>query len=98
MRFQILPHHHAVLVVAVACLTPSSRSQPATRRFLCSKAKSWVEKTICASDRLSQLDMDLATEYARMLKVLTGDAEKAFSTEQRKWWGERGTCQKQSDP
>jgi hypothetical protein len=33
-----------------------------------------------------------------MLKVLTGDAEKALNTEQRKWWAERGTCQKQADP
>jgi uncharacterized protein len=98
MRFQILRHHHAVLLIAITCLTTSPLAQPATPSFLCSKAKSWVEKTICANDRLSELDMDLATEYARMLKVLTGDAEKTLSAEQRKWWGERGTCQKQADP
>lgn len=42
--------------------------------------------------------MELATDYARMLKVLSGEAEKAFTSEQRKWWGERGTCQKATDP
>jgi len=98
MRFQTLLHHWAAFVIAGVYLTTSGPTQPATPSFLCSKAKSWVERTICASDRLSELDMDLATEYARMLKVLTGDAEKALNTEQRKWWAERGTCQKQPDP
>jgi len=98
MRFQTLHRRCAALVIASACVTLSVPAQSATPSFLCSKAKSWVEKTICASDRLSELDMDLATEYARMLKVLTGDAEKALNSEQRKWWAERGTCQKQPDP
>jgi uncharacterized protein YecT (DUF1311 family) len=98
MRFQTLHRRCAALVIAGACVNLSMPAQSATPSFLCSKAKSWVEKTICASDRLSELDMDLATEYARMLKVLSSDAEKALNTEQRKWWAERGTCQKQPDP
>src|SRR5215470_4377253 len=98
MRFQILLHHHAAVLIAVTCLTTSPLAESATPSFLCSKAKSWVEKTICANDRLSELDMDLATDYARMLKVVTGDAEKALSVEQRKWWAERGSCQRQADP
>ena len=98
MQFQTLLRRCAALAIAGACVTLSVLAESATPSFLCSKAKSWVEKTICASDRLSELDMDLATEYARMLKVLTGDAEKALNTEQRKWWAERGTCQKQPDP
>jgi uncharacterized protein len=75
-----------------------SGASAATPSFLCSKAKTWVEKTICASDRLSELDLELAVDYARILKVLSGDAEKAFTAEQRKWWGDRGSCQKESDP
>src|SRR5215475_6290512 len=98
MRFQILFHHQAAVAIAVTLLTTSPLTESATPSFLCSKAKSWVEKTVCSSDRLSELDMSLATEYARMLKVVTGDAEKTLNLEQRKWWAERGTCLKQSDP
>src|SRR5262245_61947511 len=98
MRFQTLPRHCATLVIAGACLTTFPFAQSATPSFLCSKARSWVEKTICASDRLSELDMDLATEYARMLKVLTGDPEKALNTEQPKWWAERGPRPKPAHP
>ena len=87
----------AALIAVIAVSTPLGASA-ATPSFLCSKAKTWVEKTICASDRLSELDMELAMDYARMLKVLSGDGEKTFTSEQRKWWAERGTCQKDADP
>jgi len=86
------------LCAALVALTAVSASSAATPSFLCSKARTWVEKTICASDRLAELDMELAQDYARMLKVLTGDGEKTFTAEQRKWWAERGTCQKDADP
>jgi uncharacterized protein len=87
----------AAIVAAATCVSISPGAYSATPSFLCSKAKSWVEKTICASDTLSELDMDLATDYARVLKVLSGNAEKAFTAEQRKWWADRGTCQKEAD-
>lgn len=98
MRFCSLPRRLTTMVVAVIGIWMSSGAHAATPSFLCSKAKSWVEKTICADDRLSELDMELATDYARMLRVLSGDAEKAFTAEQRKWWAERGSCQKNADP
>jgi uncharacterized protein len=89
--------HVASLLTTAICLSIAFGASAATPSFLCSKAKSWVEKTVCASDTLSELDMELATDYARVLKVLSGDAEKAFSAEQRKWWAERGACQKEAD-
>jgi uncharacterized protein len=98
MRFRSLLGCLAAALVPALSASVSTGASAATPSFLCSKAKSWVEKTICASERLSELDMDLAADYARMLKVLSGDGEKAFSAEQRKWWAERGTCQKQPDP
>ena len=84
--------------LSAALLSNSFGVAAATPSFLCSKAKTWVEKTICASDRLSELDLELAVVYARVLKVLSGDAEKSFTAEQRKWWGARATCQKDKDP
>ncbi len=87
----------ATILTAAICVSACFGADAATPSFLCSKAKSWVEKTICASDTLSDLDMELAADYARVLKVLSGDAERAFSAEQRKWWAERGACQKEAD-
>jgi len=98
MRFRSSLRYLTAAFVAATAVSASCSASAATPSFLCSKAKSWVEKTICSSERLSELDMDLATDYARMLKVLSGDGEKAFSAEQRKWWAERGTCQKDSNP
>jgi uncharacterized protein len=66
--------------------------------FLCSKAKTWLEKTVCKSDRLSALDLEAAVAYARVLKVVSGSAERAFTGEQNKWWAARNLCQKDKDP
>ena len=70
----------------------------ATPSFLCTKASTWVEKTICASDRLSELDLDLAAVYARLLRGSDMGAKRSLESEQRKWWGERSQCQKNADP
>jgi len=83
------------MLMLIAC---DASAQAATPSFLCSKAKTWVEKTICASERLSNLDLELATAYARLLRVTSGDAEKALTSGQRKWWAARGECSKQVDP
>jgi uncharacterized protein len=98
MQLRYLLRYLVATLVAVTSVSTFSNATAATPSFLCSKGKSWVEKTICASDRLSDLDMELAGDYARMLKVLSGEGEKAFTAEQRKWWGARGSCQKELDP
>lgn len=69
--------------------------QAATPSFLCSKARTWVEKTICASERLSELDLELATVYARLLRVAGPDAEKALTADQHRWWAKRDECRRQ---
>jgi hypothetical protein len=53
------------VAVASACLT-----QAATPGFLCSKARTWVEKTICASERLSDLDLSWPRR-STLLRVAT---------------------------
>jgi uncharacterized protein YecT (DUF1311 family) len=88
---------NARALAACVALLPLA-GHAATPSFLCSKAKSWVEKTICASDRLSELDLDLATVYARLLRVTSGETEKTLATEQRRWWGSRDDCRKQAAP
>jgi uncharacterized protein len=70
----------------------------ATPSFLCSKAKTWVETTICASERLSELDLELATVYARLLRVASDSAAGALTADQRRWWAARNDCRKQPDP
>lgn len=66
--------------------------------FLCSKGKTWLEKTVCKSERLSELDMDTAMAYSRMLRGLSGSSERAFVAEQNKFWAARSSCQKDKDP
>lgn len=74
------------------------RADAATPSFLCSKARTWVEKTICGSERLSDLDLDLATAYARLLRVSSSDLEKALTADQRRWWAKRDECRRQAGP
>jgi len=93
LRSDVLRAAAAVLLFGSACLT-----QAATPSFLCSKARSWLEKTICASERLSDLDLELATVYARLLRVASPASEKALSAEQRRWWAKRDECRRQPEP
>jgi uncharacterized protein len=86
--------HVGCLALALAC----GAAEAATPSFVCSKATSWVEKTICGSDRLSELDLKLAVAYARTLKVQSGPGRKALEAEQRAWWSSRNECRKASDP
>jgi uncharacterized protein YecT (DUF1311 family) len=79
----------------VLLATPADAATPS---FVCGKARSWVEKTICASERLSELDLELATVYARLLRVTSGGAEQTLTSEQRRWWGTRDECRRQAAP
>jgi uncharacterized protein len=81
-------------VLLLACANAAA----ATPSFLCSTARTWVEKTICGSERLSELDLDLAQAYARLLRIVSGETEKTLTAEQRRWWGARDECRKQTDP
>jgi uncharacterized protein len=85
-------------IASCAALLFALSAGAATPSFLCSKAKSWVEKTICASDRLSELDLELASVYARLLRVTSGQAERSLATEQQRWWATREDCRKQAAP
>jgi len=85
-----------VAAALLACIALSS--QAGTPSFLCSKAKTWLEKTVCASDRLSELDLELATVYARLLRVTTGETQKKLTAEQNRFWATRNDCRAKPDP
>lgn len=83
----------AAVLLGLPCL-----AHAATPSFLCGKARTWVEKTICASERLSDLDLELATVYARLLRVSSGNAEKTLAADQHRWWATRDECRRQAQP
>lgn len=85
-----------IAAALLACVALASHA--GTPSFLCSKAKTWLEKTICASDRLSDLDLELASVYARLLRVTAGDTQKKLTAEQNRFWAARGDCRSKPDP
>lgn len=67
-------------------------SQVPAAGFDCAKAKSWVEKTICADAALSKLDDELTAKYRAALRKTT-DAG-ALRASQRSWLKQRrDACQ-----
>jgi uncharacterized protein len=89
---------HLLRTLGLAVLLLSTHAWGATPSFLCSKAKTWVEKTVCGSERLSDLDLELASVYARLLRVTSGPTEASLSAEQRRWWATRDECRRQANP
>lgn len=84
-------------LVAGTLLLSAAHATAGPPSFLCSIGKSWLEKTVCASDRLSALDLELAVAYARSLSAVSGDPLRTLTAQQNKWWGQRAACQKQKD-
>ncbi len=91
------PTHLRALVAGALLLLSAAPAVAGPPSFLCSIGKSWLEKTVCASDRLSALDLELAVAYARSLSVVSGDSLRTLTAQQNKWWGQRAACQKQKD-
>jgi len=83
-----------LLIAAVVCPAVSAAAAPS---FLCSKAASWVEKTVCASERLSSLDLEVASAYATLLRSAGAAGQRELSAEQQRWWAERDRCRRQAE-
>lgn len=83
---------------ALAVVLLPAATDAATPSFMCAKARGWVQTTICASTRLSDLDLELAVAYARMLRVTSGTARRSLEAEQRAWSASRDECREASDP
>ena len=53
--------------------------------FDCAKASNVVEKTICASSTLSQMDRKLSDSYRASLAQLSEEGKVSFQNGQRQW-------------
>lgn len=73
---------------AVTLALCASGSQAAS--FDCTKAATAVERTVCASPRLSSLDGELATAFRTMLGRVANPT--ALRERQRDWLAERDAC------
>lgn len=83
-------------VVVIALL--ASTAQAGTASFLCTKAKSWTEKAVCASNQLSALDLHLAVARAKLLKGTSTRGRSALEGEQTHWWNALTECRATSAP
>ncbi len=70
----------SLALTGVACLSTPARAAPS---FDCGKARSKVEKAICASVALSALDQRVATAYAKAMMRLDGAGQAALRADQR---------------
>lgn len=77
-------------MLAVALLVVTNASDSAS--FDCSKARTHVEKLICAEPLLGLLDETLALNYGSMQTVDVGRTPQALRTEQLRWLAHRNRC------
>ena len=86
--------HRATRRIAFACvlawwLLPSPAM---AQSFDCAKAQDPVDRAICASPKLRQLDSDVAAAYAAALQRDATNAQSIRGA-QRSWAHNRATCQ-----
>ena len=74
---------------ALALLLVFLPSRAFATSFVCAKAKTQVEKFICASPSLSELDDAVHSAYIAARKA---DATGAITSQQRAWLKERNAC------
>lgn len=60
--------------------------------FDCSKAKTYVEKTICGDPLLGKLDDALSKNYKGMLAADFGGSKESLKKDQLEWIGNRNKC------
>ena len=78
--------------IGIVCLIASFSTTAYAASFDCQKAKTLIEKEICADNALSKLDEKLAHIYQSTLKNSTNPT--AFKKQQRQWLkSKRNKCQ-----
>jgi uncharacterized protein YecT (DUF1311 family) len=81
------------LAVAAALLPCSpARSAPPGPSFDCGRATTVVEKKICRTPQLADLDRDIAQLYAQALSVLSPTDADALRADQGLWLKMRDEC------
>lgn len=76
----------SLVMLLLLCGTASAAS------FSCSRASSPDEKTICASQELSEKDVRMSTTYTMLQKLVLMGARGAFQDEQTAWLQKRRQC------
>ncbi|MFO1320182.1 MAG: hypothetical protein U1F52_11235 [Burkholderiales bacterium] len=84
-------------IAALSLVLVAGPAAAATPSFVCAKAKQWLEQTVCASPRLSELDLELAVVRARVLRASNTTARRALEKEHQGWWASLGECRTGSD-
>ena len=78
---------------------PATPPIVATTRFDCGKAKTKIEKAICASTTLKTIDDQMATAYQEVKLLSTPDEAKVLVQAQRNWIAQREkACSKKAGP
>lgn len=66
--------------------TPALADQPLPRAsFDCAKAKTPLEKAICADAKLGRADVVLSRVYKQAMQTLKPDEQRALAADERKW-------------
>lgn len=71
-----------IVFILVSCQSAQAEEGPS---FDCAKASNVVEKTICASSTLSQMDRKLSESYRASLALLSNEGKVSFQNGQRQW-------------
>ncbi len=80
-------------IAAIAMLGAGAASAAKPKpSFDCRKAKTDIEKQICAVPEYANLDRQIATLFAKALKALSPADAVKLKADQVKWLGERNDC------
>ena len=85
-------------VFALLATSAAAPVHAGTASFMCAKAKTWTEKTICASNRLSAFDLQMAVARAKLLKGNNARGQSALEDEQGRWWNALAECRSTTAP
>lgn len=81
-----------ILKSFLAALALVALAAPPALAFDCTKAKTAVEKAICADPALKQIDDDLATTYSEVRSGLAEADQKMMTISQKRWIARREAC------
>jgi uncharacterized protein len=70
------------VLISASCYSAQAEDGPS---FDCTKASNVVEKTICASSSLSQMDRKLSESYRASLVLLSEEGKVSFRNGRRQW-------------
>jgi uncharacterized protein YecT (DUF1311 family) len=88
--------HRTYTLLSLAVLLALAAGPPAAAKprpsFDCRKAKSDIERQICAVPEYAMLDRDIATFFGKAMKTLSAADGAKLKAGQVKWLAERDQC------